>query len=825
VEKAVFGNSAFITKLINCVRKQLPISYYCKKCGKTHSHKQYSQSLFCTECGTFLTRGSKPSNFRPPQISNPPRPKPVNSPKEVMPTVQTQQTPIAHTQEIPAQNACYGKLEKPLPENITAYLQENKIKFYSHQAEAINKARQGKNVIIATQTASGKTLAFNIPVFDALANDKKATALYIYPSKALTNDQLKVLQEIETGTGIKADSNVYDGDTPKEQRQFIRENSRIILTNPYGLHLYLPWHKLWRSFFQNLKYIILDEAHVYRGVFGSNVAMLLRRLLRICSFYHADPQIILSSATIANPQEHAKKLTGKDFEIVANEGSPRGKKSFIFWNPPFINPQKTIRHSTHQETKDLLTVSVMKNLQTLCFTTSRQMAELITRWTKEDLKRRNPKLHGSVTAYRAGYLPQERRDIENRLKNKDLIGLVSTNALELGIDIGSLDAVIISGYPGTVISTWQQAGRAGRSKNDSTVTLVAFQNPLDQYFMKHPKEFFDRPHEQAIIDLHNRQITSGHIMCAAEELPLTDADQKFFPELFEESIKALSEKNLLKKTPQGWTYTGQERAARVVNLESLSGKTVKVLCNGRILETLPLNKAIEEAHVGAILLHQGETYRSEELDLENLTVKVRQESTNYHTETQKTVEVAVKNTLEEKQKTLKTALGELTITESYPSYVVKSSDVVIKKHTLDLPPSSFQTVGLWFTVPEQIREEIKEQGLSFDGGLHALEHAIIAMAPMFAMCDRWDIGGLSTAVHADTGKATIFVYDGFEGGIGISENLYQNIKPLLEKTLQLIETCECKEGCPSCIYSPKCGNGNEPLDKKAAHIILQRLIR
>ncbi|MCW4029993.1 MAG: DEAD/DEAH box helicase [Candidatus Bathyarchaeota archaeon] len=801
-------------------------TYYCKKCGKTHSQKEYAQSLFCTECGTFLTRGSRPSNFRPPQISKPSQSKPVNASKETTPQkTQTQQTPIAHTQIIPAQDACYGELDKPLPENISTYLQNKEITFYSHQAETINKARQGKNVIIATQTASGKTLAFNIPVFDALTNDKKATALYIYPSKALTNDQLKVLQEIEMGTGIKVDSNVYDGDTPKEQRASIRENSRIILTNPYGLHLYLPWHTLWRSFFQNVKYIILDEAHVYRGVFGSNVAMLLRRLLRICSFYHADPQIILSSATIANPQEHAKKLTGKDFEIISNDGSPRGKKSFVFWNPPFMNPQKTVRRSTHQETKDLLTVSVMKNLQTLCFTTSRQMAELITRWTKEDLKRRNPKLYGAVTAYRAGYLPQERRDIENRLKTKDLIGLVSTNALELGIDIGSLDAVIISGYPGTVISTWQQAGRAGRSKNDSTVTLVAFQNPLDQYFMKHPQDFFERPHEQAIIDLHNRQITSGHIMCAADELPLTDSDEKFFPELFKESIHALSEKDLLKKTAQGWVYSGLERATRVVNLESISGKTVKVLCNGYVLETLPLNKAYEETHAGAILLHQGETYRSEELNLENCTATVRKESTNYYTETQKTVEVAIKKTLEETQKTFKTTLGELTITENYPSYVVKANDVIFKKHTLDLPSSSFSTVGMWFTVPEQVREEIEEAGLNFDGGLHALEHAIIAMAPMFAMCDRWDIGGLSTAVHVDTGKPTIFIYDGFEGGIGISENLYSNIRPLLEKTFELIETCECKDGCPSCIYSPKCGNGNDPLDKKAAYVILQRLLK
>ena len=346
--------------------------------------------------------------------------------------MQSYKKQIVHIQEMPPQEACFGELEKPLPENIQTCLLTRKISLYSHQAEAINKARAGKNVVIVTPTASGKTLAFNIPVLEALTNDKKATALYLYPTKALTNDQLKVLRELEKEIGIEAYPNVYDGDTPQYQRASIRENSKIILSNPYGLHQYLPWHYKWRSFLQNLKYVVIDEAHVYRGVFGSNVAMLLRRLMRICNYYHADPKIILSSATIANPQEHAKKLTGKEFEVVSNDGAPRGKKSFVFWNPPFIDATNTTRRSTHQETKDLLTLCILKNMQTLCFTTSRQMAELITRWTREDLKRRSPKLFNSVTAYRAGYLPQERREIENRLKTKNLIGVVSTNALELG---------------------------------------------------------------------------------------------------------------------------------------------------------------------------------------------------------------------------------------------------------------------------------------------------------------------------------------------------------------------------------------------------------
>ena len=738
--------------------------------------------------------------------------------------MQSYKKQIIHIQKIPAQKADFGELEKPLPENIQNCLLNREIVFYSHQAEAINKVRQGKNVVIVTPTASGKTLAFNIPVLEALTEDPKATALYLYPTKALTNDQLKVLRELEKDIGIKTSPNIYDGDTPQSQRASIRENSKIILSNPYGLHQYLPWHYKWRTFLTNLKFVIIDEAHVYRGVFGSNVAMLLRRLMRICSYYHADPQIILSSATIANPEEHAKRLTGKDFEVISKDGAPKGKKTFMFWNPPFIDNDNTIRRSTHQETKDLLTLSILKNLQTLCFMTSRQMTELITRWTKEELRQRSPKLQNAITAYRAGYLPQERRQIENRLKNKDLIGVVSTNALELGIDIGSLDSVIISGYPGTVISTWQQAGRAGRTNAESLVTLVAFQNPLDQYFMKHPDDFFGRPHEQAIIDLHNQYISLGHIMCAASELPITDNDRKFFPELFSESIQALEQQHLVRKTPRGYVYSGTARPVEVVNLESISDKTVTVLSNGNVLETLPLNKAYEEAHAGAVLLHQGETYISEELNLEDLTAKVRQEDVNYYTEVLKDVDVTIKKTFQEKKEKVKIGLGELTITETYHQYLTKTYDEVIKRLPLDLPPLTFTTVGLWFLVPDKLREELDSQNLDFAGGLHAVEHAMIAMSPIFAMCDRWDIGGLSTPLHPDTGEPTIFIYDGFEGGIGISENLYANIKLLWEKTLQLIDNCECKEGCPSCIYSPKCGNENEPLDKKAAIIILKYLI-
>ncbi len=733
---------------------------------------------------------------------------------------------IVHVEEIPAQDAQYGKLEKPLPACLQSYLERKQIKLYSHQADAINKIRQGKNVVIVTPTASGKTLSFNLPVFEALYKDKTTTALYLYPSKALTNDQLKVLREMEQETAIDAFSNIYDGDTPTHQRSSIREGSHIILSNPYGLHKYLSWHHKWRNFFQHLKFIIIDEGHIYRGVFGSNVAMLLRRLLRICEHYGSNPQIVISSATIANPVEHGQRLTGKEFEVVANDGSARGKKYFIFWNPPLTDALKAIRRSTHQETKDLFVLSLSEKLQTLCFTVSRQMAELIVRWTREDLKRKRalPSMAEAITAYRAGYLPEERRAIENKLRTKSLMGVVSTNALELGIDIGSLDSVIISGYPGTVISTWQQAGRAGRTTADSLVTLVAFQNPLDQYFMRHPKAFFGRPHEQAIIDLHNPHIAMGHIMCAASELPITDIDHKYFPNVLSESLSSLENQKLVHKTPSGYIYCGISRPAEVVNLNNISSKIVTVVCNGAVLETLELTKAYQEAHEGAVLLHQGETYIVEELNLKTLVATVTKKDVSYNTEPRKTVEIAIKRVFEEKIEGVKVGLGEVQVTEKYLQFILKNNDVIIGVEPLNLPPLTFTTVGMWITVPDAIKNEVqKKMQWDFAGGLHAVEHAMIAMAPLYALCDRWDIGGVSTPLHTDTEEPTIFIYDGFEGGIGIAETLYKIIDKLLNATLMLLDNCECTEGCPSCIYSPKCGNENKPLDKRAAKLILKRL--
>jgi DEAD/DEAH box helicase domain-containing protein len=730
---------------------------------------------------------------------------------------------IVHKHVMPVQNPQFGTLDRDLPEILQKYLLKNNIRLFCHQAEAINKIRKNQNVVIVTPTASGKTLTFNLPVFETMLSDKNATSLYLYPTKALTNDQLKVIKDMEVQTGIKVNSNIYDGDTPKHLRSAIRKKSRIVLSNPYGIHYYLPWHYKWRHFLQNLKYIIIDEAHVYRGVFGSNVAMLIRRLLRICKYYNSNPGIILSSATIANPKEHAEKLTSKKFEVVSKDGAPKGAKTFIFWNPPYIDDNKSARRSTHQETKDLLVQNVLNDLQTLCFTTSRQMAELVTRWTKEELYQRSPLLSKKVTAYRAGYLPSERRTIENNLKNKNLVGVVSTNALELGIDVGTLDSILISGYPGSIISTWQQAGRAGRNTKESLVTMIAFQNPLDQYFMNNPQDFFEKNLEKAIIDLHNPYITLGHVMCASSELPLKEIDIEFFPELFVHSLQSLEKQNIIQKTQKGYAYSGLARPTEVVNLKSISGKNVTVMYNGKILETLSLNKAYDEAYQGAVLLHQAETYIVEELSLKTLIAKVRKEDVNYHTHSKKTVDVTISQRIQEKGLEPKIGLGQLTVTEFYHEYIMKTYDQIIGRGSIDLPPITFSTIGLWILIPNEIGEMLGDRGLNFEGGLHAAEHAMIGMAPLFAMCDRRDIGGLSTTIHPDTGCSTIFIYDGFEGGIGISEALYSKIDQLLVKTLNLIKNCECENGCPSCIYSPRCGNENEPLDKKAALIILEKL--
>jgi len=716
----------------------------------------------------------------------------------------------------------YGTLTIPLGDTFEAYLTQHRIRLYSHQCEAINRIRSGKNVIITTPTASGKTLAFNLPVFEKLEVDMDACALYLYPTKALSNDQLATLEQMAQFTGISARPAIYDGDTPQSKRAAVRENSRIIVSNPHELHHVLSWHAKWRPFLSSLKFIVIDEAHRYRGVFGSNVAMLLRRLIRLCHYYGSEPQFILSTATLANPLEFAGKLTGLNFDLVDEDGSPHGRKHFVLYNPFYDGIGE---RSTYQETKDLLVSCVKDDLQTLCFTGSRKMAELVTLWAREDARRISARLAESISAYRAGYLPEERRTIERQLKDGMLKGVVSTNALELGIDIGSLDAVIISGYPGTMMSTRQQAGRAGRKGGESLAILVAQGNPLDQYFMNHPTRFFSRSHEHAIIDTGNPYIVSGHLLCAAAELPISeDKEREYFGESFPELLSELASSDLIRKTSRGWVYSGRCRAADAVMLDGIPGSTFRIICHGRLLETLDRAQAYREAHKGAIMLHQGETYVVNEMDWETHTIRVTETEVDYYTQPLKSVDLSIIEIQETRMvQGARCAFGEVEVTEQYTGYKIKHKDTIIGVESLDLPPITFRTKAFWFIPTPSTEQHILRSNLDPAGGMHGAEHAIIALMPLHVMCDRWDIGGLSSPAFGENCEPTVFVYDGYEGGIGLAEKAFEILPEVFLSAHELVRDCGCDDGCPSCIYSPKCGNDNQPLDKEAAILILRDL--
>ena len=722
---------------------------------------------------------------------------------------------VAHVERLPGREAQWGQPDPPLPERLQAFLDDRGLKLYTHQAETIAHVRAGRHVLVTTPTASGKTLGFNLSVLEGLLDDPNATALYLYPLKALTQDQRATLRDMDEALDLSVEPRIYDGDTPQGQRARIRESSRIVLTNPHALHQYLPWHHKWRRFFKRLKYVVVDEAHVYRGVFGANVALLIRRLRRIAARFGAEPQFILSSATMANPAEHGRNLLGLDVEVVSDNGAPSGEKTFLFWNA-LGRPGD----SAHRQTSRLLASCVESGYQTLCFTVSRRMAELIARWTQEESN-----LKGAITAYRAGYTPEERRSIERALKNGQLRGVASTTALELGIDIGGLDAVLISGFPGTILSTWQMAGRAGRGTKASFVALIGLENPLDQYYMTHPEVFFARPHEHAIVDPQNPHVLLGHVMCAAAELPLsTERDPAFFGQGLADAMKALERQKLVQTTPLGRVYRGTSRPVETVSLERLSEHAIHVLADGELLETLELRRACEEAHPGAVFLHRGETFIIESLDLNADVAHASRRDVDYYTDTMRRTDLSIRRELDDWRRHWGTLhVGEVEVREQVIGYRTRQYDRTIGLHGLDLPEQTFETVAMWLTLPDELRQQVDDEGYDWAGGLHAAEHALIAMTPVYAMCDRWDIGGLSTPLHPDTGASTVFIYDGHPGGVGISEKTADLFHELTQTTYELIRDCQCDVGCPSCIYSPKCGNNNETLDKGAALVILQAL--
>ena len=740
---------------------------------------------------------------------------------------------IAHVETIPAKEASFKKVDD-LNEKIIGYLDSKDVKLYRHQADAYEAIKSGENVIITTPTASGKTLAFNLPIMETMIEDRDATALYIYPAKALSNDQLHVLENLESELGITITPRTYDGDTPRDEKRGIRDKSRIVLTNPYQLHLILSWHHQWTRFYRNLRYIVIDESHYYKGVFGSNVAFLIKRLKRIANFYGSYPQFILSSATLANPLELANRLTGEEFVLIDEDASPSGEKDFILYNP-FKNYRRNKVNmqnapSVHVETENIFIYMMLKGIQTLCFTVSRKTTELIAMWAKKDMTQIKGKLAHRIAAYRAGYKPEERREIEEGLKSGKYLGVTCTNALELGINIGSLDAVIISGYPGTMISTWQQSGRAGRSNQKSLAVLIAFENQLDQYFMNNPSFFFDKPHENAIIDLTNPILQEAHILCAAKELPIKSGEVSKYFGVEEEILDELAEKKDLHRNMRGdYMYPYDDHPALDHSLDQISGQEFKVMNNGRLLETMERSQVYREAHEGAILINKGDTYVVNSVNLKSGFVNVSQKAVDYHTMVLNKTEIRIEKKLSKtRYGNLTIHFGELTVSEDYYKYKKMQFSKSIGTYPLDLPPLKFKTKGLWFTIPKQVKDTLEDMFAEeevFAGGLHGAEHALIGLFPLHTMCDRFDIGGLSTNYHEDTQEATIFIYDGYEGGIGICEKAVDVFVDLLKSTMDLLENCGCQSGCPACIYSPKCGNDNKPLHKNATKYILEYMCR
>jgi len=738
---------------------------------------------------------------------------------------------IVHVQYIPSRDASPGWLDRPLQTGLQQRLDALGMDtLYVHQAEAINALRQGSNVMVATPSASGKTLCYNIPVLDKVLEETYARALYLFPTKALAQDQLRGLKEL-AGTAINLpwECVTYDGDTPSGDRAGMRKRARIVLTNPDMLHLgILPNHKSWDRFFRRLKYVVLDEAHVYRGVFGSHVACVLRRLRRICAHYGSSPQFIFCSATIANPGEHAERLVGLPFKVVDRDGAPYGGKAFAFWNPPIIDEARSARRSANSEATHLFTELIRQNVRTLTFASTRRLTELIYVYSRDQL---GSPLAERIKPYRAGYLAADRREIERRLFSGELLGAVATSALELGIDIGDLDATVLTGYPGSIASTWQQAGRSGRRREQSLSFLVAQNNPLDQYFMNNPDFFFGKAFENALINWENINILRPHLLCAAWEKELGEADERYFDRGLFPAIVELQEEGRLRKVGGRWHIAPQlSHPAQDISIRSASSRRYQLLDASRgneVLETIEEEHAFWQVHPGAIYLHQGDAYFVRELDIEKRIAIIEPATVPYYTQTMELTDIKVLHKMREKEMNgVKICLGMVDVTNTVDGFRKKKhyTDEVLGEEVLDLPPMRFITQSLWFGLPDKAVGVIEKGKLDFHGGLHAAEHAAIAILPLFAMCDRNDIGGVSTPFHIDTGIAQIFIYDGYPGGIGIAEKGYEIIEGLWAATLKAIEECPCRDGCPACIQSPKCGNNNEPLDKKAAVMLLRGLL-
>jgi len=697
-------------------------------------------------------------------------------------------------------------------------------RLYSHQREAL-KAAAASNLVITSGTASGKSLAFNLPVLDGIARDAKRRALYLYPTKALAQDQARKLAALRP-PGLR--EAIYDGDTPREERPAIRRRNNLVLTNPDMLHVgLLPNHKSWGDFIANLGWVVVDEAHTYRGVFGSHVANVLRRLRRVARAYGAEPRFLLASATIANPLELAERLVGEPFELIDDDGAPRSGREIAMWNPPLIDKASGTRRSALSEAADLLAELVSQGVRTICFLKSRRGIELIQRFAGEALQRRGrPELAERIAPYRGGYTPQQRREIEARLTEGELLAVVATDALELGIDIGELDAAICVTFPGTVASLRQMWGRAGRKRRGLAI-YVAGADALDQFFCRHPDEFVERPVEAAILDHESEQIAARHMVAAAYELPLSDEDDEVFGEGWRGRAERLTSAGELRRAGGRLLPAGSEFVAAKIPLRSASADSVAVIerDSGEMLGLVESERAFTTIHPGAIYLHLGRSYEVEQLDIEGRRAIVSRFDGDWYTRPKKETEIYVERVREQRTTSgVELHFGEVSVSEQVIAFqrVSISEQEPIDIVALELPEQHFVTQALWYVLPDRLSAALPTEVLL--GSLHATEHGQIAVLPLIAMCDRWDIGGLSTNVHFQTGRATIFIYDGHPGGVGITLRGYEQFERLLGDAERLIGECPCESGCPSCVQSPKCGNLNEPLHKEGA-LELMRTMR
>ena len=738
---------------------------------------------------------------------------------------------IVHVEHLPARPERTAPLARPLPDAVRNQVPFDA--FWTHQAEAIDLLRDGTSVAIATGTASGKSLCYQVPIAEAIADPiRPATAMLLYPTKALAQDQLRSWGELAFPGVVPA---TYDGDTDKDHRSWVRTNANVILTNPEMLHAgVLPHHGRWDTFLRRLRFVVIDELHVLRGIFGTNLAHLLRRLRRLCAHYGSDPTFVFTSATIGRPERLASELCGVPVTAVTDDGSPQGPRLFALLDPPVVDAASGARTSGNAETASMVSRLVQGGHRTIAFCRSRKGTELVAGHVRDMLP---DDLDDTVRSYRGGYLADERREIEQELFDGSIQAVVATTALELGVDIGGLDACVLNGFPGTIASMWQQAGRAGRQRQESVAVLVAGEDQLDRYLMAHPSEVFSRSPEPAVINPRNPFILEPHLACAAYELPLSHADHRYWGDDLDDGVRALVRADKLKTRRRRLRGGGDEPIAvwaargipgRKLGLRNGSSAEYRIsLEDGTLIGTVDEGRAFSLVHPGAIYLHRGQSFRVLDLDIDNHDAVVEPDDGDTYTQARTEIDISVLDV--DDVRTVGRAelhLGAVEVRSQVIGYQRKDvrTRKVLGNETLELPPQQLITRSFWYTVTPELLADAGVADGAVPGTLHAVEHTGIGILPLFTICDRWDVGGVSTALHVDTMLPTIFIYDGYQGGAGIAELGFEAADRHLHATLGVLEDCPCADGCPSCVQSPKCGNGNEPLDKHGASALLQALL-